>query len=491
MHGIIFNLGTSMGSARTVGAYLIATHLRQEGWDIEVVDFARRWPLEKLKELCQSRIDHSTKFIGFSFQFSYWEPLIEDFCTWLKDTYPSIVLISGSSITPQYTTSLIDYHISGYGEYAVSNLLKYLFSNGDPIKFSLVNTGAKKLILANTFYQAYPKSSLQALYEKRDFIWEDEWLATEFSRGCKFACAFCNFPVLGVKGDYTRTADDFELEMRHNYDNFGVKNYIVIDETFNDSTDKITKYADVVEKLNFVPFYSGYIRGDLIVSRPKDREELLRMNFLGHWYGLETFDKTAGKAIGKGMDADRLKQGILDVKDYFLNNGRKLYRGNISLVCGLPGETIESLYQTKDWILNNWQGQSYAAWCLGIPIGTTDIHSKIAKDYKSYGYTELSAEEIANFDGPDYIYRQSLGTQNLWWKNEHMTMFDAERIAMEIENLTTVGKFRLDNWSIASTGFSGSAEERIAMDRHSEPDRIKLFGERINTYIDQKLNYKK
>jgi hypothetical protein len=48
------------------------------------------------------------------------------------------------------------------------------------------------------------------------------------------------------------------------------------------------------------------------VSRPNDREELLRMNFLGHWYGLETLDKTAGKAIGKGMDPDRLKQGILD-----------------------------------------------------------------------------------------------------------------------------------------------------------------------------------
>jgi hypothetical protein len=71
-----------------------------------------------------------------------------------------------------------------------------------------------------------------------------------------------------------------------------------------------------------------------------------------------------------------------------------------------------------------------------------------------------------------------------------MTMFDGERIAMEIENLTTVGKFRLDNWSIASVGFSGSVEERIAMDRHSEPDRIKLFNERVDTYIDQKLNYK-
>jgi hypothetical protein len=70
-------------------------------------------------------------------------------------------------------------------------------------------------------------------------------------------------------------------------------------------------------------------------------------------------------------------------------------------------------------------------------------------------------------------------------------MFDAERIAVEIENLMTVCKFRLDNWSIASTGFSGSVEERIAMDKHSEPDRIKLFHSRINTYIDQKLNYKK
>jgi len=243
MHGIIFNFGTSIGTARTVGPYLIATHLRQEGWDIEIIDFANEWTLQELKELLKSRLSTNTKFVGFSHQFSFWTPDLEMLCTWIKLQNSNIALISGHSSNPHYSTNAVDYHIQGYGEYAVSALLKYLFSNGPAIKMSTFNKGAKRNIPANTFYPAYPKHSLLALYQKRDFIIEEEWLTTELSRGCKFACDFCNFPVLGVKGDYTRTAEDFELEMKHNFDNFGVKNYIISDETVNDSTEKIRKYA--------------------------------------------------------------------------------------------------------------------------------------------------------------------------------------------------------------------------------------------------------
>lgn len=485
--GIIINYGTNLYTGRTLGPYLIATYLRQHGWDIEVVDYGQFWKLEQLKELARSRIRPTTKFIGFSYQYIVWDNTLEHFCQWLKETYPNIVLIGGSAATPDYQTPLIDYYIQGYGEYAILELLRYLFSNGKSVKFSLTPSGAKRLIPANDFYPAAPKKSLLAEYQRRDFIEEDDWLAIETSRGCVFSCDFCNSPMLGVKDDYTRDANDFKLELRRNYDDFGVKNYTVVDETFNDRTDKITKYADVVQQLNFEPAFIGFIRADLLVSRPKDREELLRMNFVGHYHGIESFNRASGRSVGKGMDPEKLKEGILEVKKYFENNGRNLYRGCISLIMGLPDETIETAETTRQWLINNWQNQFFHAWSLEI---TDD--SAMGRDFQKYGYSVMSPEDIGekSFDvypwnqNPQRSEYQRLAAKSILWKNKDMDIFDAVLLAIKFQKLKTQYNFGLDCWSLASPGLSGTIEERM---KATVVDN-RLMGNRFNRYIKNKLN---
>jgi radical SAM superfamily enzyme YgiQ (UPF0313 family) len=491
-NAFIINLGSTQYSARTLGPHLIATHLRQEGWDIEVVDYGLHWSLEELKELAVSRINRNTKFIGFSHQFTTWGPKFEQYCQWLKQTYPSIFLISGCAINPNYNSSFIDYHIQGYGEYAISELLKYLFGSGSLLKFSMFTKGAKKIIPANDFYQAFPKKSLRAEYQKRDFIEEGEWLSIETSRGCVFSCDFCNFPVLGVKGDYTRDADDFNLELRDNYDRFGVKNYIVADETFNDRTDKITKYANVVEELNFSPSFTGFMRADLLVARPKDREELLRMNFIGHYYGIETFNRASGKSIGKGMDTVRLQEGLVDIKNYFQNNNKKIYRGTISLIVGLPEETLETIENTKQWLIDNWQGQSYYAYSLQIPVDEQDLFSKFGKDYRKYGYEVMSPEEIEARKDKQELYEQyhfasGIIKNSLMWKNKHMDIYQSIQSAIELQDLKLKYPFTIDCWHLSSPGIIGEVEERIQ--KHHPPDLIEqVFLAKVRRYIKNKLN---
>lgn len=493
LNAFIINLGSTAYSARTLGAYLIATHLRQEGWDIEVVDYGLEWTLEELKELAVSRINQNTKFIGFSHQFASWGKKFEDFCQWLKKTWPGIILISGCAINPNYDTSVIDYHIQGYGEYAIIELLQYLFGNGDKIKFSLFTKGAKQIIPANDFYQAFPKKSLRAEYQTRDFIEDGEWLSIETSRGCVFSCDFCNFPVLGIKGDYTRDADDFENEIRFNYDNYGVKNYIVVDETFNDRTEKITKYADVVEKLNFIPSFTGFMRADLLVARPRDKEELLRMNFIGHYYGIETFNRASGKSIGKGMETSRLQEGIVDIKNYFQNNNRKLFRGTISLIVGLPEETVETMENTKKWLVDKWQQQSFYAYSLQIPVDPQDTFSKFGKDYKKYGYEVMTAEEIASL-GIDihelynhYHFSSGIMKNSLQWKNKDMNIFQSVQIAIELQNLKSKYQFGIDCWNMSSPGFVGEVEDRLIPNCSADQAKIN-FQNKVRRYIQKKLS---
>ena len=117
---------------RSLGPDRIAHYLRLNNWDVEVIDYCAHWTQDELQELCLSRITSDTKFIGFSSLFTGWTEHMEKFSLFLKQFYPDIIQISGSSSLPNASMSIVDYHIYGFGEKALNILLKHLFSNGDP-----------------------------------------------------------------------------------------------------------------------------------------------------------------------------------------------------------------------------------------------------------------------------------------------------------------------------------------------------------------------
>jgi hypothetical protein len=482
---LLFNVGGGGMLMRNSGAYRISTFLRENDWDAEVIDWVSYWTLDQLKQLCKQRIDKDVKFIGFSYLFVD-EPIsiIEEFGTWFKLTFPNIKILLGAPNKWRFPNKYIDYNIHGYGELALLELLKYLFSNGSSPKFNLM-THAGKSISANEMYPSYPMNSLLIKYEDRDFIQSHEWLGIEFSRGCKFACAFCNYPVIGVKGDYTRDADDFKYHVTDAYDRFGVTNYYVADETFNDRTEKITKFADVVEQLPFDPFFTATLRADLLINRPADKEELLRMNMLAQLYGVESFNTPSAKSIGKGMDSEKMKQGLIDIRQYFETHGSKRYRGTVSLIAGLPHETVDTLRQSKQWLLDNWQGHAFNILPLEIPISEYDTPSKIGLDWKKYGYEDVS-------DDPKFIdlKQRNLITSHklLIWKNEHMDVGIAHDLYREIESIKNAKgtDFRINNFSIVRLGLPDGLDDRLAVtEKHKPPSVPHSF---LNSYINNKLD---
>jgi radical SAM superfamily enzyme YgiQ (UPF0313 family) len=500
-HGLIFNVTQNPFLSRPLGGHRIAHYLREQNWDIEVVDWANWWKLEQLQEFFKSRYTKKTVFVGFGHLFSMWPDMMEQFCLWIKINYPHIKLISGSAVNPMFTSKYIDYYIQGYGEYAATALLKYITSNGPPPIFNLLAPGGRKIISAIQSYPAFPMKSLMVKYQDRDFIQAKEWLTMEFSRGCIFSCAFCNFPVLGVKEDYSRTSEDFEIQIKDAYDRFGVSSYIVADETFNDRPDKIVKFADVVEKLNFSTWFSGYIRADLMVSRPLDREQLLRMNFLGHYYGIESFNTASARAVGKGMNSERLQQGLVDVKNYFETHGRNQYRGSMGLIAGLPHETPESLQSTVEWLINNWQGHSFSLAPLVIPTNNSINHeSKISADLQKYGYRPMTVEEIDNYSGPrpqdltnsfDKIIEPGLRkvvVDEVQWTNPNMNRFDAHIICNNIIKTKEKYDFRPSCHALAYrlTDTVEISDKLLLGFAEFDPQ----FDFSIENYINLKLNVK-
>ena len=139
MHkGILFNINQPGNLGRGPGAHRIATELRKNNWDIEVVDFFMYWSLDEIKQLLLSRLDDNTKFIAFGSIFAAWPDLAEDTASWVKENYPYIVIIYGTQIYIPLKTKHIDYQFMGFAETSVINLLKHLFSNGDPVKYKTI-----------------------------------------------------------------------------------------------------------------------------------------------------------------------------------------------------------------------------------------------------------------------------------------------------------------------------------------------------------------
>jgi hypothetical protein len=491
LRGLIFSFRKERVE-RGTGAHRIASFLRESGWDIEVLDFCNEWTLDELQEFVKSRVSSDTKFFGFSSFISWWPDHANDFTDWLKKTYPDIVTILGGHGALITESKNIDYYIDSFGEVAMLELCKYLFGNtvfNSSLKFE--DYQGKRVIRALHAFPAWNLPTYRNKHEKRDFLQSYEMLTIESSRGCKFKCAFCNFPVLGVKKDISRSAEDLELELKYNYDNWGIKNYTFADETFNDRTEKYIKYASMIQRLNFDPWFMAFMRADLLIHQKPYWNDIKAMGLGGHFYGVETFNKEAGKIIGKGMDPDKLKEGLLEFRNFLEPEG--IYRGCISLICGLPRETPETYLDSVDWLVKNWQGQAVTSWYLDLP-DINDPYSNLSEfsiNLTKYGLRRTKVIEEKKKHSNHHFF-PDIKMSHIW---EHDTMTQYK--AMDLVNDFLSNYYNRKYF--AATGFSMTTgliqcqtnDAKIPLSTikwfNDEHVNINIF---LNNYKLQKLSWK-
>ena len=84
------------------------------------------------------------------------------------------------------------------------------------------------------------------------------------------------------------------------------------------------------------------------------------------------------------MNRDKMKQGLLDIRDYFWKEcGR--YRSTTSLIIGLPYETRESLFEGLDWHKENFLSENIVLFPLFL--------NKFSKQLEVQGVTSTSEFE--------------------------------------------------------------------------------------------------
>jgi radical SAM superfamily enzyme YgiQ (UPF0313 family) len=416
-----------------MGAYQLASFLRQHDISVQVIDFTDSFTSEELTQAVVQFIGKNTKIVGVSSTFYQQEvnqPELKDnknysrgtigqlpnnvvdTISYVKKNFPIIKTVIGGGNSNNFVGDILfDAVVHGYAEQV---FLEYCTKkpiypkigstsiiDGDGVKFDIEN--------------------LKHIWSDNDCILPNETLPIEISRGCIFKCKFCGYPLNGKKKfDYLRSPDMIVDELVSNYEKYGTTNYLFADDTFNDSTHKLEKLHDKITQLPFKINFTTYLRLDLLHAH---REQLVLLKELGlksAFFGIESLNNQTSKFIGKGMDSDKVKDFLLELK-------HDIWKDDISMLCtfivGLPYEDIASTDKSFNWIQ---QAGINSAWAP-LSINTTHRYkSDIAINYKKYGYT---LRDINKGD----------------WYNTIMTSEDAELAAYHYNSVSIPNNY-ITSW---------------------------------------------
>jgi radical SAM superfamily enzyme YgiQ (UPF0313 family) len=293
--------------------------------------------------------------------------------------------------------------------------------------------------------------------------------------------------LLGKKKvDYLRDPNEIRDELIHNYEQYGTTKYIVTEDTFNDSSDKVDMLYNITQSLPFKLKLMGYMRADLLAARPQDIPKLMASGFDSMHFGIETFNDKAGQAIGKGMSATKLKETLIKLKkDY-----PQLYV-NGTFIVGLPNESESDIRDTAQWLIDSKAIDFWTFNPLLIPKKNKLIYSsEFTDNYLLYGYHKMNEEELEEtiHIRSNLLFGSSAIPYIILWKNKFFNYFSAINLTSEVNQQSNAYK-KVDAWTtfaIAGLGYNLSDVQQHSYSGDNPLDQ-ELINEQTTKFID---NYK-
>jgi len=411
---IIFTDATGLFyKQKTLGAWHIANMLRKQGYSCLVIDSFSRYvrDLPKLKEILDLAMGPNTKMVGFSSTyFTYnlpenrvWDnwvdyygldvpdfwcgaaiPVVEEFFDLLRSYSPQVKLFYGGVLSTHYDDLItygppVDYIIVGIGETHTLNLVNHVFKD-TKLKYRLGKDLKTRILDWDIKASEFDFHSEGAIvYQPYDVILPGECLSLQTSRGCMYNCAFCSFPLRGRKrsdGDYHLNWSCLEEYFRRNYELWGTTRYQIIDDTFNETNEKLRKFRDSVKRSEVPIEWFSFMRVDLIDDEQLDI--MAETDCKTIWVGIETLNPKALKGIDKKYNPEQALN-TLDAIDK-----RTQARIYSSILFGLEHDTENDIHGWMKQMIDS------PVACIGInPLGTntrSPFTSSINKNPEKYGY---------------------------------------------------------------------------------------------------------
>lgn len=479
---LLTDIADTPGYGKYAGTYKLATEIRKSGFSCQIIDNYTWYSLDKLKLLIKKFITHNTLVLGISCTLNekridgkvlHWgipDHQLEDLILFAKNLNPNIkVLAGGSRITAYSNWEYIDYTVVNKGDIAIIKILNHLKNNEPLISKRINNT-----VMVNGddyFYSQdeFNKSFIE--YQSNDIILPNESIPVEIARGCIFSCAYCHFDLIGKRiGDWTKHPSILTNEFIRNYELFGTTHYMFSDELINESVDKLKMLQQVISKLSFQINYTAYARVDLIYRYPEMRELLLETGAVSLAFGIETFNQSAGKAVGKGLDVQKVKDT--------LHRCRELWKGKIivssNFIVGLPNETEQDVWDTVEYLVSDQSPLDL--------FGFLPLYIRAHEDSRSSSKMDKHPGKFG------YILT------NGKWQSNTMSFDRAQQLVSQIRNDSRVKrktKFSAATWigRILSLGYSVEEIYRMIHDDIDYDDEIFTRTSKLKQlYFDKLIN---
>lgn len=382
MAQILLITGIVRSYVRPIGAYQVANILRSEGYSVQVADFfpniiARDF--NDVLKIIKRYVGPETIWVGFSSTFildlrgnGQNETVfdIEQFCQMrdlIKEINPKTKVLLGGGKT-LYTDTVnahmrkeikkyknldtfdcsnyIDCYVEGYSECRVVPITKFLEGKNPFLQYEKNNDGS---ISINDDHKAsnFDFTNHKFVWQPEDHIFQNEALPIEIARGCIFNCSFCSFPLNGKKKlDYLKNPQILIEQFIENYEKFGTTNYVYLDDTHNDSPQKLEiLYNQVYSKLPFKIRFGTYLRLDLLAAHPHTIPLLKESGLGSGFFGIESLNYESAKSIGKGLKPERAIETLHRLREEWPDVTMQA-----GFIVGLPHETEESVTRWLDMI---------------------------------------------------------------------------------------------------------------------------------------------
>jgi L-rhamnose mutarotase len=352
------------------------------------------------------------------------------------------LVVGGPTALDTSYNKIFDYVVIGYAEISAVALAKHLEDPSTKLSISNYRSIYGPIIVNDSKAAGYDFSTSSMEFTEGDAILPKETLLLEIGRGCIFKCAFCSHPLNGKKKlDYIRNHQSIREELIKNYERFGVTNYIIIDDTFNDSVEKCKEFYEMTQTLPFKINWWAYIRLDLMAAHPETIEYLFDSGLRAAFFGIETLNQKVGSVIGKGGN----RQKLFDTARYIKNKYGDRVNLHGSFIFGLPHESIDSMRDSAEFLLSD--KNPLDSWMLHVcrinAQGVDYAHgfvSDIDINYEKYGYTDLdqntdnkAPELLKSVRGNSIEFAAPpLFMRGMNWKNEYTSRDEVENLVNEI-----------------------------------------------------------
>lgn len=462
-HAVFFtDLTSKTWHMKSLGPYRLASELRSRGYEVLVVDYFSKFFLDtkNFYHLIKKLISEKTLFVGYSGTFFSKQQIsknVESHKDWLGDLkgdkWPVLtqkikvlnslikkinhncqIFYGGAKshpITEDLTKSGIDFILSGYSDKLIVDLADTL-SKKKTIENFQSECGMKVLYGDNNVFDFKNSSTY---FHHSDFIVPDEILPLETSRGCLFKCKFCSYPLIGRKKndkEYIKKNNVLINEIRENYEKYSVKKYTMVDDTFNESTEKLNAIYESLKANDLEIEFSCYIRLDLVARNPEQIVLLKKMGCTSVFLGIETLNERSAKAIGKGAMVELVKDTLKKMNNEWGEDVR-VYG---SFISGLPFENKGTIDEWMKWVYDSKELiHSYRLNSLSIG-NTGSYHSELSRNPTRYGYTFDDINDPANWTNNLGMSRNDARLlQDYWmekaWNNDRLYIAGWEALGLQ------------------------------------------------------------